>query len=111
MKVHSIAWSEAFSVGHPLMDQQHQNLVEMLNQMVAHFNAGQPDAALPILVQFLQAVELHFKDEEQLLAAQGYTSLEAQVRSHSNYQDNFSRLIANGFSDDSDTEEHWCPNV
>lgn len=93
------------------MDQQHQNLVEMLNQMVAHFNAGQPDAALPILVQFLQAVELHFKDEEQLLAAQGYTSLEAQVRSHSNYQDNFSRLIANGFSDDSDTEEHWCPNV
>ncbi len=74
------------------MDRQHQALVEMLNRMVVHFNAGDAGAAMPVLVQFLHAVERHFEDEEQLLTTIGYGDLAAQQRSHSNYQDQFSRL-------------------
>lgn len=39
-----IRWDESFSVGHPLMDSQHQKLIAVCNQMAANLEHVGPDA-------------------------------------------------------------------
>ncbi len=103
-----IEWSDDYSVGHPLMDQQHQRLVGLVNQMVDCVNVWD-DAArfelVRLMTEFYSTSENHFAREEMLLGRVDYPGLHAQRRSHESYAERFSRFIAKGGKSDQYRQE------
>ncbi len=85
-----IEWSEAFSVGHPLMDRQHQMIIGYINELIEHYRkihfVASRQQIHSILTRLNQYAVEHLKDEETLLASVGYTALSAQQESHHNYR-------------------------
>ena len=83
-----VAWDRAFTSGHPLIDQQHQDLVRVFNQLVAVVEQGAgPKERDQALGRFIDATIAHFGVEEGLMAGFPY----AQAREH---QEVHARLAA-----------------
>lgn len=78
-----IVWTELYSVGVPSLDCQHRQLVNTINQLAS---ASMADTNSELIASALEAMvmhaELHFKHEEALLDAAGYTGLLTQRRLH-----------------------------
>jgi len=69
-------WSPAFSVKVRKFDDQHKKLVELVNQLHDAMKAGQGHALLGTVLQSLISyTATHFKDEEQVMQANGYPDL------------------------------------
>jgi diguanylate cyclase (GGDEF)-like protein/hemerythrin-like metal-binding protein len=65
-------WSEAHSVGVPLMDEQHKELAELINRIGEDLKAGHEAERLhQSFDRLVQAARAHFADEEQLMAHAG----------------------------------------
>ena len=45
-ELEKIEWNEALSVNHPLLDQQHQTLIGVINWMVDSINGGEDVSVL-----------------------------------------------------------------
>ena len=78
-----IVWSEAYELGHELIDQQHQTLVNMineLNQVVA--GQGDRDDIGKILSKLINYTVFHFGAEEELFKNSDYPHTEAHVKKH-----------------------------
>jgi hemerythrin-like metal-binding protein len=92
-----IVWSEAFSVGHPDMDRQHQQMAGLINQLLEQI--GQRSAMrtreelLKILPQLSDAYDHHIRAEERLLESVGYGQLEHHRRSHERYNSSLSAIF------------------
>ena len=65
-------WSEAFLTHQPVVDQQHQQLVALINRLGALAMSGEPiepkmlDVSLDAIVEYTQ---VHFNEEESLMVA------------------------------------------
>jgi hemerythrin len=60
-------WDSSFSVGYPLIDEQHQELFVKVNALLAAIQLGQGKDQLKKAVDFLSDYTVkHFFDEEQL---------------------------------------------
>lgn len=92
----NICWEDSFSVGHPVMDQQHKRIIDLVNDCIEMRSAEQFNQGkyLYILVQLASYAELHFHNEEQLLEQCGFESVQAHAASHQVYRDKI-----NGFSE------------
>lgn len=78
-----IDWSPEFSVGIPSIDQQHQQLVKMLNELYNAMQAGQGQASLgKVLNSLAQYCLSHFAAEERLMRQHGYPDLAAHLEIH-----------------------------
>jgi len=65
-------WSEAHSVGVPLMDEQHKELAELINRIGEDLKAGHEAERLhESFAKLVAAARAHFADEEQLMAHAG----------------------------------------
>jgi len=76
-----LIWRESYACGQPDIDNEHRELFELANNLIAAANndvAG-IDAAL---VAMLNHLEQHFEHEEAILAARGYARLEEHRNSH-----------------------------
>jgi hemerythrin-like metal-binding protein len=71
MDTHRIQWSEALRIGEPVVDQQHQRLIEMIEGVPDQPEAGD-EHLLPALLAYAGR---HFADEEALMAKAGYPGL------------------------------------
>ncbi len=72
-----------YSVGVARLDQDHQFLAELLNQMhVALIQKRDRAQAVQLLDRFVQDVRRHFNAEEAALEEAGYPELEAHVAEH-----------------------------
>ncbi len=79
----SIAWSEAFSVGNPLLDSDHRILIDLLIQLYDAIDTGQSrDVVGSVLSALSEYAEHHFRREEGMMAACGYPGLEAHKAEH-----------------------------
>ncbi|EME69195.1 hemerythrin-like protein [Paramagnetospirillum caucaseum] len=79
----SIAWSEAFSVGNPLLDSDHRILFDLLVQLFDATDTGQSrDVVGSVLSALSEYAEHHFRREEAMMAASGYPGLEAHKAEH-----------------------------
>lgn len=74
-----IVWNERFSVGVPSMDEQHKNLIELINALGP---AASADAVSTGIAGMFNYAARHFKNEEALLLQSGYSELSAQQREH-----------------------------
>ncbi len=75
-----LIWKEEYSVGVPLLDQQHQGLIELINLL-------SDEKAKPGLIgQVFQELEAytkdHFSAEEKMLKASDYGALKAHKKEH-----------------------------
>ncbi len=62
-----VPWSRGFEVGISVIDEQHQQLVKLLNMMAAHYVEGlSPDRAHQIFDELANYAVYHFKSEEAL---------------------------------------------
>jgi hemerythrin len=78
-----IVWNEQLSVGVPQMDEQHQRLVQLVNQLHDAMGAGQGrDFLHKLLVQLEQYTITHFAAEDQLMQQAGYPDLAPHQAAH-----------------------------
>jgi hemerythrin len=83
-----IQWSEKFSVGVDELDQQHQQLIRMLNRLISAPDTI--DTRSETISDTLQAMtryaQEHFKTEEKLLKAYDYPGLKEHRQEHIVYR-------------------------
>ena len=83
-----IVWDETFSVGFELMDNQHKELVEMVNALFAACKLGAVAADLAYLRTINRAMEYaktHFSDEEKYMSQVGYPKLDEHKKQHEEF--------------------------
>jgi hemerythrin len=84
----SFRWHPKYSIGHPLLDAQHQQLLSLCAQAQSCLcstgtqGAGKFHELLNDLVRYS---EIHFKTEEDLLASIGYPRLDEHIDEHHKY--------------------------
>lgn len=78
-----IEWTDAFSVGVPTLDDQHRQLVEIVNKFEEALQRGKGSRQVTaILNDLLGYTQEHFATEERLLAAAGYPQLKLHQSQH-----------------------------
>lgn len=78
-----LTWNQSMSVGHPTLDRQHQQLIEIINKLHDAMLAGQSNEILgKVLSELLQYTQSHFRAEEQIMLQNRYTELEQHQREH-----------------------------
>jgi len=87
------AWSDHYSVGVPILDQQHRRLLGLCEK--AALCSDHPDLGSlgDILEQMRQYANEHFRTEERLLAEHGYPDVAGQQREHEAYLIGLSDLM------------------
>lgn len=76
-------WSQDLSVGHPLLDREHQMLIALVNEL--HGSRGQdggPQTAALILQRLMAYTEEHFAREEAHMQAIAYPYLAGHRAEH-----------------------------
>jgi len=83
-----VQWSEKFSVGVKELDQQHQQLIKLLNRLIsAQGTIGTHSETISeILMEMTRYAQVHFKTEERLMEAYGFPGLEEQKIQHRDFR-------------------------
>ena len=78
-----LQWSKDLAVGHPIIDSDHQMLVNIANDLehAAHSGAG-AEAVGRALGRLVQYIETHFKREEELFMESNYPHKEKHQQNH-----------------------------
>jgi len=84
----AIRWSEKFSVGVKELDEQHRQIIEMLNRLISTPEArdANSETVSEILTAMTRYSLEHFKTEEGLMKAHGYPNLEEHRQEHIAYR-------------------------
>jgi hemerythrin-like metal-binding protein len=78
-----LIWNDSLSVGSPEIDHQHQQLVQMLNQMIgANDLTVGSELISDTLTRMTEYTDYHFTAEEDLMQAHDYPDLEAHRLQH-----------------------------
>ena len=87
------AWSERYSVGVEILDEQHRQLLSLCGE--ASRCLATPDAGKlsDLLDQMRLYADQHFQTEEQLLASHGYPALAEQEQEHEAYLVRLTELL------------------
>lgn len=91
--VKKIQWRDEFCVDNGLIDRDHKTLFRLINE----FNQGivsftKPDQMVPLLASFTEYTKTHFKREEALQEASGFSFREEHKREHTALIEKFEGL-------------------
>ena len=75
-------WEDRFSLHHPLIDAQHQQLFSLVQKVYALPSHTQKTEIKVLFVEFFNYMATHFKDEEAYMASIGYPHLEKHREKH-----------------------------
>lgn len=76
-------WSTDYSVGIAELDEHHQRLFEILNELFTLMSDGAEDRPIiRVLDELLDYTHYHFDEEEKIMAKMGYPELEKHRQSH-----------------------------
>ena len=76
-------WSEIYSVKIGIVDTQHKNLVNILNELhQAMLGAQGKDKVGQVLLNLIKYTQVHFAMEEKLMQSHGYTDFPAHKAGH-----------------------------
>ncbi len=91
----AIQWTERLAVGVPIIDDQHKELFDRVNRLLAAAGDRSAHGELPSLLGFLQDyVVTHFRVEEDLMARHFYPDAPAHKEQHAGFVTDFGRLRA-----------------
>ena len=92
-----VSWSDTFSVGVELIDEQHKGLLDMVNNMHSHA-AGNQTAELAylksIIDKMISYVKIHFATEEKIMMAAKYSG----YAEHKKVHEGFIHAVAEAFN-------------
>lgn len=97
--VNFIIWRDAFSVENKEIDEQHLQIVDILNQL---YEAKQerllitPRHVMDMLIRY---TETHFGDEEELMRAAGYPGVKEHMFSHMRMAGKIRELVQSAIRD------------
>jgi len=78
-----IEWTDGMSVGVEMLDQDHQRLIALLNQLDEVAQGGEdPPSIMTIIRDLVRYTEYHFESEERLMRLSRYPDTDAHVRIH-----------------------------
>lgn len=81
-----ITWKESFSVGVPSIDDQHRNLVKMINNLFDEFYKGITDEFLGGLIKELEKYTVyHFSYEEKFMKLYNYQGFKEHKSEHDQF--------------------------
>jgi len=81
--VEKLIWNDSLSVGVPEIDAQHQQLVQLLNQMIENEDAHvRSEVISDTLTRMTEYSDYHFTTEEAYMQAYGYPEYEAHRVQH-----------------------------
>lgn len=81
-----ITWGPMLTVGHKEIDEQHQRLVALVNQLNDAMRAGQGRESLqPVLNELVRYTVYHFGTEERLMAASKYAMTAQHKAEHAKF--------------------------
>lgn len=90
-----IVWSNSYSVGVPQMDQEHQRLVEIINNLYSAMQSGRSkDIIGTILDELVNYTKTHFSHEEKLMKDASYGGYNDQKRAHEALVGQLDEIIA-----------------
>jgi hemerythrin len=82
-----IIWTDNFSLGVGVIDQQHKRLIDMLNQLIDAENVKtNSETVYDLLDAMTKYSKEHFRTEERLLGKYGCPLLDEQKRDHRAYR-------------------------
>lgn len=78
-----IEWTEQLSLGIPEIDEQHQQLINIANLLLAAVHAGKGERVIKKTVTDLREYTVqHFVKEEEYMAIIGYPRLQSHAETH-----------------------------
>ena len=90
-----ISWSEDLSIDDGPIDQDHQRLIGLINQINAAARADAEQEHIgTILCELADYSSFHFAREETLMTAIGYQNRTNHIEQHNNFIESLSDLIA-----------------
>lgn len=89
-----LKWREMYETGIVSMDDQHKQLIQLVNKlyMILRDKEGVEDLDA-ILQEMSDYAEYHLRDEETLLETHGYAGLDTQKTSHQEYYEVMDQLL------------------
>jgi hemerythrin len=88
-----IEWTDSFSVGVALFDEQHRRLIDMLNEMIEDPAATtRSETVADVLTDMTNYAQEHFKAEEDLMLEHHYPRLEEHRQQHNGFREKAARL-------------------
>jgi hemerythrin len=88
-----INWTdEAFTVHVPIIDQQHQRLIALINRLEDLIEASEFERLDEVFLDLIEYTKYHFSTEEQLLKMAGYGHYDAHHASHETFVKKISEL-------------------
>ena len=76
-------WTSDYELDIPQIDDQHKELVKMINDLYASIKSGHSGEAVnATLNKLLQYVDIHFETEETSMQSRNYPGLEEQIQLH-----------------------------
>ncbi len=86
-------WDNSYSVGVAEIDQQHQQLMALINELNDAMSQGKGRQAVgEILGKLISYTARHFSDEERLLSQHGYPEYEGHKAKHAKMVDKVKAL-------------------
>ena len=111
-----VIWREDFSVNVEKIDNQHKQMLELVNNLHSSVEACVEKQDLEqMLVDLVDFTRLHFLTEEKLMKEHGYSGLASHYKEHRvllQHLDNLVKAVANGkhptFYSDYDVSSDWA---
>jgi hemerythrin len=86
-------WKDAFNLGIPSIDAEHQQFLEILNRCAMAAKEGASPTMVETLLQELATyAEHHFRNEEEVLDRVGYPELDSQRVEHARFKRELDRI-------------------
>ena len=90
-----IIWADNFSVGVPELDEQHQQIILMINQLVDYIHQEKDAKSIAFILDEMHSYIIeHFSTEERMLTKIKYKGLDEQKDSHNKFISEFSHICA-----------------
>ncbi len=79
--------TERLMVGHPVIDGDHQQLVDLVNASTRELSAGNHAVFMELFADLVELTKKHFEREEEILASLGFPNTPAHSHYHLEMQD------------------------
>jgi len=83
-----VKWSDTFSCGVKLIDDQHKELINIVNEMFMHVTGPQQNELeylTVIIKKLVKYVKLHFATEEKIMKATKYSNYTEHKKAHDSF--------------------------
>jgi hemerythrin len=88
-----IEWSDTLSVGVELIDEQHQMLIQRLNDMTSAIEESKGPNEIARTLDFLiEYTDFHFSTEEKHMRANSYPALDEHLSMHEEFKSTLANL-------------------